>query len=347
MKPYIICIGLLFFLSCVKSDPNRLIIDLDQSEESIKYSTFIDSISYIELNTKDTCLLSDIEKIYIDNDTILVWDKKEAGILTFNSSGELIKQINYYGKGPQEFITISAFCIDPERNIIYIWDYPSQRINKYTYSGEFIGYDKSDSFVRDFTVLGNEDKLCILPFYSKYSPYGIWISDINNKTIREFNIPIPIDDQVEFSGTYYNVDNDSIFIYDRNFDNLYKIVNDSISVTYSFDVKQVLARHLRKKDPSSLLPFKGIAYMSNFSISANYLLQTYYYYNIDNPYRWVLLNRKDNKLSICEHLVNDIDFVETEYPHIYYIKNDMWCRVVETDVNDCNMLLQLLHIRTI
>ena len=87
--------------------------------------------------------------------------------------------------------------------------------------------------------------------------------------------------------------------------------------------------------------------MSNFSISANYLLQTYYYYNIDNPYRWVLLNRKDNKLSICEHLVNDIDFVETEYPHIYYIKNDMWCRVVETDVNNCNMLLQLLHIRTI
>lgn len=46
MKPYIICIGLLFFLSCVKSDPNKLIIDLDQSEESIKYSTFIDSISY-------------------------------------------------------------------------------------------------------------------------------------------------------------------------------------------------------------------------------------------------------------------------------------------------------------
>lgn len=339
------CLGFLFFLSCVKNDPENITIDLDQSKDTIKYSNFIDSVSYIELNTNDSCLLSDIEKIYIDNDTVLLWDKKDAGILVFNNSGKLVNQIDYYGKGPSEFITISAFCIDPKKNIIYIWDYPSQRINKYTYSGEFIGYNKSDLFVRDFTILPNEDKLCILPFHSEYLPYGVWLSDINNKTIKKFDIPTPIDDQVEFSGTYYNIDNESIFIYDRNFDKLYKIVDDSISVTYSFDVKQALARDLRKKDPSSLLPFKDIAYMSNFSISNDYLLQTYYYYNTDNPYRWVLYNRQDNKLSISKHLVNDIDFVQTEYPHIYYINKNMWCRVIETDVNNCNILLQLLHIK--
>lgn len=338
-------LGLLFFVSCTKKNQEKITIDLEQAIDAIMYSDFIDSISYIELNTNDTCLLSDIEKIYIDNDTILIWDKKDAGILTFSNSGEFIKQINYYGKGANEFITISSFCIEPNKNIIYIWDYPSQRINKYTYKGEFIGYNKSDLFVRDFTVLRNEEKLCILPFYSEYLSYGIWISDINNKTIKQFDIPTPIDDQVEFSGTYYNIDNDTTFIYDRNYDMLYRIVDDSISVIYSFDVKQALTIDLRKKDPSSLLPFKNIAYMSNFSISNKYLLQTYYYYNSDNPYRWVLYKRQDNKLSISKHLINDIDFVQTEYPHIYYINNNTWCRVIDTDVNNCNILLQLMHIK--
>lgn len=342
----ILHIELLFVCSCTENNPKRYIIDLNQTKESIQYSSFVDSVSYIELNTNDTCLISDIEKIYIDNDTIILWDKKDAGILTFNSSGHLIKQINYYGKGPKEFITITAFCINPLSNTIYIWDYPSQKINKYTYSGDFIGYEKNDSFVRDFAVLENNYKLCILPFYSKSSPYGIWITDIRNELVKNFDISTPVDDQVEFSGTYYNIDNDSIFVYDRNFDNLYKIVDDSINIAYSFDVKQTLSRELRKKDPASLLPFKDIAYMSNFSMSDSYILQTYYYYSVDNPYRWILFDRKNQNILISKHLENDIDYVETEYPHIYYLKKNMWCRVIETEADNCNILLQLLHIKS-
>lgn len=337
----------LLLLSCGHTEEqNPILIDLDKTTEEIRYSDFVDSISYIELNTRDSCIVSDIEKIYMDNDTILIWDEQEAGILTFDDKGKLVNQLNHYGQGPGEFITITAFCIDPQTNTLLVWDYPSQRINKYTYSGEFLGYNRCELFVRDFTPLNRERKLCILPFYSESHPSGIWISDSTNHILKDLEIPVPMNDKVEFSGTYYNVDGDSIFIYDRNYDYLYKVCHDSIERIYSFQVSQSLDRDLRKRDPATLLPFKDIAYMSNFSLSENFLLQTYHYYdNTDNPNVWVLYDRNSEKISISKEMINDIDHVETQYPHIFYLNKKKWCRVVETDVNNCNILLQLLHLK--
>ena len=198
--------------SCVNTPSSKspVKIDLDQLGDSIVYSEFAKELSYIELNTNDSCILSDIERIYMDDDTIVILDKKRAGVLVFTNDGKFVNQLNYYGEGPGEFVTVTAATIDPVLNNICVWDYATGKINKYTYNGDFVKSYKSDFFVRDFVVLQNEINLCILPYYSKSLPSGIWTSDTSNVIIKKIDTNVPKEDQVELTGTYYNQENQGI-----------------------------------------------------------------------------------------------------------------------------------------
>ena len=55
------------FTNCAPEQSKPIPIDLDKATDTIPYSAFVDAIEYRELNTKDSCILSEIEKIYIDN----------------------------------------------------------------------------------------------------------------------------------------------------------------------------------------------------------------------------------------------------------------------------------------
>lgn len=347
MQQYIYILALILFSSCSTHNQEHSIlkVDLDYANDTINYSTFVDSVSYIELNTNNTCLLSDINKIYLDNDTFLIWDSKKGGILSFNQKGKFIKQINYYGNGPEEFVAIKAFCIDPIKNYICVWDYPSERINKYTYSGIFVESEKNNNFVRDFAIFEDGSKLCILPFYSQSLPYGIWTSDSKNDIIKKYDIKIPKDHLVEFSGTYCNQSRDDVYYYDRNWDQMYKLTKDTCELLYSFKIQQVVDEESRKKDPSTLTNLNEVAYMTNFSISNSHILQSYFY-GKEKSHKWVMYNKKNNTITVSKKIYNDLDNIQTDYPHIHYLNDSTWCRIIETDANNCNILLQIIHLNS-
>lgn len=348
---YIIYISFFFLLlnanSCnlSKTDhSHKLTIDLDNTNDTILYSQFTKSIDYIELNTNDSCIVSHIDNIFLDDDTIFILDKKNAGILIFTSNGELVNQINNYGNSAEEFINIRAFTIDPILNHIYILDCNSQKINKYNYNGDYLESHKSTLYVRDFAVLENGSYLCILPYYSKYTPYGIWTTDNNNNIIKKIQFEIPQDDQFEFVGYYTNLSNQCIYYYDRNWDNFSCITKDTAIVQYQFDLKQRLKEDIRKKDPR-LIKLKDFAMMSSFSYSDNFLLLTYYYYVDNNPYRWALYNKHTQKITVSNVVTNDIDYVQSSSEQIFYLNNKTWCRVLDEEVNNCNIQLQILNLK--
>lgn len=43
---------------------------------------------------------------------LIVLDQDRAGVLVFTKDGRLVKQINDYGNGPNEFVDITAFALD-------------------------------------------------------------------------------------------------------------------------------------------------------------------------------------------------------------------------------------------
>lgn len=181
--------------------------------------------------------------------------------------------------------------------------------------------------------------------HTKTSHPGIWTSDTNNVIIKDLDPTAFKGDQFEFSGTYYNRNDQGIFYYGGYWDYLSYITKDTSVVLYNFDLKQQLDEDLRRKDPKTLYPFKDFAYMSNFSVSPKYILLTYRYLGKENPYKWVLLDKDNNEIKISENVYNDIDFVQTDYRHIYYLNDSTWCRVIETEDNTCTTLLQMIKLK--
>lgn len=76
---HIIILSLLFLVSCYYEEEKSIVINLDDRMESIQYSQFAKSLDYIKLED-DSCLISEIERIYIDGDTICLLDRKKGGI---------------------------------------------------------------------------------------------------------------------------------------------------------------------------------------------------------------------------------------------------------------------------
>lgn len=326
------------------SNVPELAIDLDDTKDAILYSQFAKSLDYIELNTNDSCIISGVRNIFLDDDTLILLDRKKAGILIFTSEGKLVNQINHYGNAPEEFVRIHAFTIDPILNRIHILDTSSQKINIYNYNGDFIESIKTTLYVRDFAILKDGIKLCILPFYEKNLPYGIWTVDREDNIIKKINFDIPKDDKFEFVNLYTNLSDQAFYYYDRNWDNLSYVTKDTAIVKYQINLKQRLKDDLRKKDPETIR-LQDFAMMWNFSNSSNFLLLTYYYYVEENPFRWVLYDKETHELTTSTTVINDIDHVQSSSDQIFYLSDKVWCRILDDETNNCNVQLQIINLK--
>lgn len=344
-KLFIVLFVAMCMFSCLhETSDDRLPINLDQATDAIAYSEFAQSLDYVELDTRDSCLISDIKAIYSDDDTLCLWDRGGAGIFTFTSAGEWVGQINYFGQGPHEFADISAFTIDPQRNHICIFDIGSRKIMRYTYKGKFVESSRTEAYPQDLVVFPDQTYLCIRPYYAAQSRYGIYRFDRDDRIIKDFNVKIPKDDKFLFVNTYCNKSADSLYYYDRNYDCILRITPDTLYRLYSFDLKQRLSDDLRVKDPSTF-KWENFAMMWNFSFSARHVLLNYYYYEQKIPYKWVLLDRQTGTVKIANHITNDFDTIQTDSRSIFFLNEKEWCRVVESeDVNNCNILLQIIHL---
>lgn len=337
----------IFTISCSqgkKSDPPSFSVDLDNMADAIQYSQFVKSLDYIELNTNDSCIISGVKNIFLDDDTLIMLDEKKAGILIFTSEGKLINQINHYGNSPEELIKIMGFTIDPILNHIYALDIMSQKINTYNYKGEFIESKKTTLYIRDFAVLKDEIFLCILPFYSENTPYGIWITDNNNNFIKIIKCDIPKDDQFEFGGSYTNRSGEGMYYYDRNWDNFSYLTKDTALVLYQINLKQRLKEDVRKREPETI-KLEDFAMMSSFSNSDKFLLISYYYYVEKDPYRWAFYNKETQKVTTSATVLNDMDYVQSSSNQIFYLNDSTWCRVLDDEENICNIQLQIMNLK--
>lgn len=344
---------LLFFIalcisSCQKGKEETIIpLNLYELSDNIKYSQFIKSLDYITLNPGDTCLLSGIQKIYFDNDTIIVQDTKRDGICIFTNNGEFIKQINYIGEGPTEYHNANAITVDTISNHICIYDVMNFKINKYTYKGEFIKSDKVEYFMQDLAITTDGYYIMIQPYTSKtYKKNGVWLCSFNNKFIKQLIENKSNNQEFEFISTFYNNTSDGIYYYDRNDDNIYLINTDSTKLLYTINLKQRIPEKTRNISNPNPADLEEHSMMYDFCISPKHIAFTYFIFGEnENPFRWVFLDRKKMTNIVCKKIENDFDKIESSDYRLFYLNDSTWCRVVDTHEKDCNTLLQIMHLK--
>lgn len=99
---------------------------------------FITDYKIIPLETTDDCLISSIHQLYVTDSLFYILDTSERKIQIFNQQGKYLKTIDNQGQGPNEYIAINSFSIDPYNGRLLLSDSFSKRIFIYDLSGNFL-----------------------------------------------------------------------------------------------------------------------------------------------------------------------------------------------------------------
>lgn len=99
---------------------------------------YIDTMSYIPLETNDTVICGQIEQLYRYNHKFYIFDRTSDIIYIFNDKGIFLSKINNKGRGPKEYVRIDSYAFDKNSGNSYIYCGRSQKILQYNEWGDYI-----------------------------------------------------------------------------------------------------------------------------------------------------------------------------------------------------------------
>lgn len=149
-------ISLFFFLmgtSCTyqKNGNDNILIDLETlTKDTLYYSSFVDSLSYISLETGDECLIGEITDVIFTSRYIFILDNHQQTVWAFFPSGQFSHAICRRGEAPDEYIKLVQFEYDSLNEELLLLDGWSKSVLRYTVSGDFIGRVTFDIYPGDF-----------------------------------------------------------------------------------------------------------------------------------------------------------------------------------------------------
>ena len=113
------------------------------------------SIKYVQLETTDNVLISNISNIKIDK---YIYIKSKEGLFVFSLDGKFIRKIGNKGKGPREYQSFIDFAINSQT--IWLMDVIQDKIIKYDTNGDYLDYIKFDNPAKK--LLSSEENIYLL-----------------------------------------------------------------------------------------------------------------------------------------------------------------------------------------
>lgn len=196
MKVYIaFLVSLICCLSCNRGvqDQDDVLthIDIRSLPERNLILENIDKCHFVKLETRDNCLIREIEKIDFDEDKIFIKDKN-LNLFVFNNEGVFLNEIGSIGTGPEEQLGIDDFFLDKKKKQICLFDMVKTTLYFYTYTGVLIGSKKVDdkTFMEFSTISIADDSNLILTLDN--SPASLFnFRIVNGTNYKKINDCIP------------------------------------------------------------------------------------------------------------------------------------------------------------
>lgn len=300
-----ICLLLPLLASCslTHSNPGRVAIDLNHTTvDSIPLSYYVDSISYIDLEDNDDCLLSYIDCAQISDSSILILDKDNKTVALFDRTGAFKRRIGSRGQGPGEYV--KPHDIDLYNDTIYIYDEYLDGALKYDLYGNFIAKD-SIGYFDDVALIKDGSGRYLSVGYNMPEKYtGIFI--VSQNPYRKVQIGSCSDISVR-SNTRSEIyrDGKQLFVTGRAWDDrVMKLDCDSMATVFNPIVyPQYTQTDADNWEGGYEACFKHF-YRTSFRTSGRWL--QYFFWKMDNP-RFVVCDLADKSVVIGEDVYNDID----------------------------------------
>ncbi len=169
------------------------VIDLSNALESptkISVGDFIESISYIALETTPESLVGNNPKIFATDDYIITRNSRKCLVFS-RENGDFIRELGHYGRDPGGYQTnIGVFN---ELSSIYYFIGWNRDLIKYSLSGEFLGSisiafnnKNAGAFSSPdvFSYLNDEILVCKMAWIDGTEPYLFFIFDENGMLLK-------------------------------------------------------------------------------------------------------------------------------------------------------------------
>ena len=210
---------------------NSKTISISSIEEAIQDSIYFKEAKIINLETIDESLLSEIRRIFMDDNKLFIYDGKMNEIFMFDTTGKYINKINRKGEGPGEYVQLSDFTIDPQKKQIVLLCAIPEKQMYFSYDGKLLKEEKNHEFYSRFSL----DKNYI---YFERTNKNSQIHTLNKETKekKESMTPINIKNSYYTKGNSFT--NCGNILFSRRFDNsIYELSDGLIQKKYDINFK--------------------------------------------------------------------------------------------------------------
>lgn len=204
-------------------DENVITVDASKIQDIVKVSAIFDSIKYVPLETNDSSLFKDINKLCIDScgNIYLLDIEGTNAVYMFGKEGQFKRRIGNLGRGPGEYNEISDLNLYQD-TILEISDSGQDKI---------IQYDTSGKMINEIYNIGAGSA----QFFHIGDTLGFYMSSGKDA----FNLTILVNDkeysylkqnylELRSKGDYFHTDGKQVYCTDNYNDTLYLIKDANV-----------------------------------------------------------------------------------------------------------------------
>lgn len=104
------------------------------AQESIALSDIAECVvREVRLEQVEDVWLSSVRRMMVDGKNLFLRDYRQGQVFRFDVSGKFLNRIGQIGHGPNEYLYLKAFCVDPDLKQIYLMT--EKGIKSYDYEG--------------------------------------------------------------------------------------------------------------------------------------------------------------------------------------------------------------------
>ena len=279
------------------------VIQIDiHSAEKCDFTEIIDTLFHVvKLETTQNSLIGEIDKLEISNNYIYITDDMAKSVFRFDMSGNFISKVNAYGRGPGEYLSITASTVLD--STIFIVDNLSYKQLEYCITGKFIRETKLLDKIWANDIFNYNNKIYYVNDWSEteVGNYRLFSYDPLSEKIESY---LPFEDvplSLGINGPRYAVHSEGFSVIYSGIDEIYALLpDDNVSPIYAIDFMNEKAVY-NSNNPVAVLTEnragKVLGINRIFETDKYLFLYTYHVGGNENLF---IFNKNDNIVTFCE-----------------------------------------------
>lgn len=173
--------------SPAKETSSKIIRNLNPTEEPLQEPLAYKNVELIKLETSPSSLLGNINRIEMNDSLIFISEFERLSL--FTRKGKFVSQIGSKGNGPDEYIVLSSYYIDNEKQQVTIIDDCKNVLLNYDFKGKYlstVSVPKKSFDSSRYTLLTEDNKLLSYHMMDMNDTKAYSLFDMESQEVKHY-----------------------------------------------------------------------------------------------------------------------------------------------------------------